>query len=237
MRKGGKILAEIMDLLGTKVVPGMVTQEIDDYAVALCKKNKVKPAFKGYNDYPATICIGIDDIAIHGMPDKQTVLEEGQTVSIDMGIVYEDMYLDHAKTFAVGKINEEAEKFLAVSKLALKAAIAQAVEGNTTGDIGYAMEQVAVMGGYSVITVMTGHGIGKKLHEDPAIPCFGIRGKGDKLKAGMTLAIEAMINEGSPDLIFEDDGWTTRTADGRRSALYEHTVLVKKGPAEILTIK
>lgn len=237
MRAGGKILAEILDEVVSKVEQGVTTAELDQTAEALCKKHGVVPAFKGYQDYPAILCVGVDDVAIHGIPSEEEILIEGQTISIDMGIIYQDMYLDHAKTVGVGKIDPEGEKLLRSTELAMKAGIAQATEGKATGDIGFAMEQVADMAGLSVITAMTGHGVGRQLHEEPSIPCFGERGKGTKLKAGMTLAIEAMINEGGSELEFLSDGWTTVTKDGMRSAIFEHTVLVGKKTPEILTIR
>jgi len=194
-------------------------------------------AFLGYQDYPALLCVGVDDVAIHGIPNDEEILIEGQIISIDMGIIYEDMYLDHARTVAVGEIDDEGKKLLESTRLAMKAGIAQAVDGKYTGDIGYAMEQVTDMAGLSVITAMTGHGVGRKLHEEPSIPCFGERGTGTRLEAGMTIAIEAMVNEGDPEIEFLDDGWTTVTKDGMRSAIFEHTVLVGKKAPEILTIR
>lgn len=237
MRKGGRLLAEILSDIVAEVKPGITTEDLDNRARALCKKHSVKPAFYGYFDYPAYICVGIDDVAIHGMPSKSDVLVEGQIISIDMGIIFEDLYLDHATTVAVGSIDSKAERFLSSSKLALQAGIKNAKVGGFVGDISNAIETVASMSGYSVITEMTGHGVGRSLHEDPSIPCFGKKGTGEMLKEGMTLAIEAMINEGDSELIHLDDGWTTLTVDGKRSALYEHTVLISKKGPEILTIR
>ena len=237
MRKGGKILALIMEKLEEKIKPGVSTKQIDELAIALCKQNNVEPAFLGYEGYQAATCIGIDDVAIHGIPSETELLEDGQTVSVDFGIKYLGYYLDHAQTYAVGKVDRDGVKLIESTRLALKAAIKQVKPGNTVGDIGFAIEQVATMSSFSVITAMTGHGVGKDLHEDPAIPCFGDRGKGQKLRAGMTIAVEAMINEGGPDLILENDGWTTVTADGKRSTIFEHTVLVTAKGGEILTIK
>ena len=237
MREAGTILAEISEQIYEKVVPGISTDEIDQFAFALCKKYDVEPAFKGYGGFPATICVGVDDIAIHGIPATNEILEEGQTISVDMGIKYKGYYSDMASTLAVGKIDDDGERLLDITKLALNAAISKAVEGNTIGDIGHAMYTTANMAGFSVILDMVGHGIGKELHEEPQVPCIGTPGNGILLKENMILAIEAMINEGDSDLIFEDDGWTTRTKDGKRSAIFEHTVRVGKKTAEILTIK
>jgi len=237
MRIGGAMLGEILYELKQLIKPGISTKDINDLAEALCKKNNVVPAFKGYNGFPATVCVGVDDVAVHGIPSDKDILIEGQIISVDMGLIYKDMFLDSAFTTGVGKIDKDAKRLLDTTELALKNAISTAVEGNTVGDIGNAIEQVALLAGFSVIEDMTGHGVGYKLHEDPAIPCFGDPGTGPKLKAGMTVALEPMLNEGSADLIYSDDGWTTKTRDGGRSAIFEHSILIGKKKAEILTKK
>jgi len=237
MRTGGAMLGEILYKLKQLIKPGISTQDINDIAEAFCKKNNVIPAFKGYNGFPATVCVGIDDVAVHGIPSKDEILKEGQIISVDMGLIYKDMFLDSAFTTGVGQIDADAQRLLDTTELALKNAISKAVEGNTVGDIGNAIEQVALLAGFSVIEDMTGHGVGYKLHEDPAIPCFGDPGTGPKLQAGMTVALEPMLNEGGPDLTYSDDGWTTKTKDGGRSAIFEHSIVIGKGKAEILTKK
>lgn len=237
MRKGGKFLAEILSELANLVKPGINTEFIDQKAFDLCQSFQVIPAFKGYNNYPATICVGVDDIAVHGIPSRNQILKEGQIISIDMGLIYQGYYADSALTIAVGEIDQEAQRLLDTTKLALKSAISKAISGNRVGDISNAIEQVADLAGFSVITDLTGHGIGKNLHEEPAIPCYGEPGTGELLREGMTIAIEPMINQGESDLLFENDGWTTKTKDGKLSAIFEHTVVVRKKAAEVLTIK
>lgn len=237
MRKAGKILAEILGELTEMVKPGITTQDLDDKAMALCKKYNVQPSFLGYEGFPAAICVGVDDVAVHGIPSTEEILLEGEIISIDMGVILEGYHSDSAVTVAVGEIDTDAQRLMETTRLALKAAIKQAVEGNRIGDIGFAIENVANMAGFSVIKQMTGHGIGKELHEAPEVPCFGEKGKGEQLIAGMTIAIEPMINEFDSWIEFDADGWTTRTEDGGRSAIFEHTIVVGKKAAEVLTIK
>lgn len=237
MREAGKILAAISEEIYTSVEPGITTKELDEKAFALCKKHNVEPAFLGYNDYPYTLCVGVDDIAIHGMPDENEVLLEGDIISVDMGIVYKGFYSDKASTVPVGEIDDEGKRLLATARLALDSSINKAVVGNTIGDIGFVMNQIAELAGFSVITDMVGHGVGRELHEDPSVPCYGEPGEGEPLEEGMVIAIEAMINEGESDLVYEDDGWTTRTKDGKRSVIFEHTVAVGLKTPKILTIQ
>ncbi|HLD03941.1 MAG TPA: type I methionyl aminopeptidase [Candidatus Dojkabacteria bacterium] len=235
LRTAGRILAEIVSELEQHVTEGISTGELDQQALDLCKKNNVIPAFTGYNGYPKVLCTGVNDVAVHGIPSYEEVLKNGQIVSLDMGIIYQGFYSDYAVTVPVGKVDNQGIKLIEVTKLALQAAINNAVAGKNIGDLGYVMEQIARLSGFNVIKVMVGHGIGRKLHEEPEIPCFGRRGTGIKLLERMTLAIEAMINEGSSEITFEKDNWTTRTKDGKRSAIFEHTVVVGKEKAEILT--
>ena len=236
MVSGGSILANILQQLAELAKPGISTLEIDQLAEALCKKYNVLPAFKGYKGYGYTVCTGVDDVAVHGIPSKDEILKVGEIVSIDMGIIHDGYYTDTATTVAIGEIDDNASRLLQTTKLALQRSIEVAIEGATVGDIGYTIENIALLAGFNVVTEMTGHGIGKNLHEEPYIPCFGQKGKGAVLKQGMTIAIEPMINEGLSDLVFEDDGWTTRTADGKRSAIFEHTIVVGKRSSKILTI-
>ena len=183
MKSGGSILAEILNILAESVKPGISTKELDEKAGDLCKKFDVIPAFKGYQGYEANICTGIDDVAVHGIPNPEEHTVEGQIISIDMGIIYQDFYLDSATTVPVGVIDVDAIRLLETTKLALSKSIELAIEGNTIGDIGYAIQTIAELAGFSVITQMTGHGIGRKLHEEPYIPCFGEQGTGAVLKA------------------------------------------------------
>lgn len=236
MKSGGSILSEILSKLAEKVAPGISTGDLDKMAGDLCKKHKVKAAFNGYNGYTADICTGVDDVAVHGIPSNDEIVESGQILSIDMGVIYQDFYTDSAVTVAVGEVDETAIRLLETTKLALNKAVEIAVEGNTVGDIGHVIETIADLAGFSVITQMTGHGVGRKLHEEPYIPCFGEPKTGEVLKAGMTIAIEPMINEGVSEIYIEEDGWTSRTVDGKRSAIFEHTIAVDKRKAKILTL-
>lgn len=237
MRQAGKILAQIMIELEKYARVGISTEDIDRKANNLCRQFNVVPAFKGYNGFPASICSGLNDIVVHGIPNKKEILKEGDIVSIDMGIIYKGYFSDMAISVGLGEIAPEAEKLLSATKMSRDAGIRMAIEGNTIGDIGFAMQEVAELAGYSVVREMVGHGIGKKLHEEPEVPGYGQRGKGVKLAKNMVLAIEAIINEGSSDITTSrKDGWTTKTKDGKLSALFEHTVVVGKEGSEILTI-
>lgn len=234
MTEGGEILAKIMQRLLDKVRPGVDTLSLDLLAEELCRENNVIPAFKGYQDFPATICVGPNDVVVHGIPDD-IALRRGDIVSVDMGIIYKGYYLDMARTVGVGEISPEKCEFIDITRRALEFACIAAVTGNTVGDIGHAIESTVTKHGYSVVREMVGHGVGKKLHEPPQIPGYGIPGEGDRLQAGQTIAIEAIINEGDPAIVISaKDGWTARTKDGKLSALFENTVLVSE-EAVVLT--
>lgn len=235
MRKAGKILSLIRNEIVSNVRPGISTYELDEIANKLCKEKSVKPAFLRYSGYPATACLGVNDTVVHGIPSKEEILEEGDIISVDMGVIYKDYYSDHAVTVGVGEISENAQKLVNATKDCLYSAIKQAKAGNTIGDIGFAIQSVAELAGFSVVKQMVGHGIGRELHEDPQVPGFGNRGEGLELKEGMTIAIEAIINEGDMGIRLLEDGWTTKTIDGKLSALFEHSVLIFKNKAEILT--
>jgi methionyl aminopeptidase len=235
MKWSGKILSSIIREVCDSIEEGITTLELDKKAFDLCKKNKVKPAFLGYMGYPATLCLGVNDTVVHGIPSKDEVLKTGDILSVDMGVIYKGFYSDMAVSVGVGKIGKEAERLINATKDCLFAGIRQSKSGNTVGDIGHAIESVASLAGFSVVREMVGHGIGRNLHEDPQIPGFGEPKEGIKLQEGMTIAIEAIINEGDSAIRFLDDGWTTKTRDGKLSALFEHSVVVRKGKAEILT--
>ncbi|MCC7289935.1 type I methionyl aminopeptidase [bacterium] len=230
----GDILSNILKKLSDKAGIGVRLDEIDDLAETLCKQNGVLPAFKGYENFPKAVCIGVNNVVVHGIPNEDT-LKDGDIVSIDMGIKYQDVYSDCAVTVGVGKISANAQKLLEITKKAAMDAIKEAKPGKRVGDLGFAMQNAAESNGFSVVREMTGHGIGTALHEEPYIPCYGIKGQGERLYEGQTLAIEAIVNEGSPDIrISRDDGWTSTTKDGMLSALFEHTIVVGKQP-QILT--
>lgn len=234
MREGGLILAEIMKDLIERVSPGITTLDIDSSAERLCGEKGVRPAFKGYQGFPATVCVGPNDTVVHGIPDDR-LLEVGDIISIDMGIIYDGIYLDMARTVGVGKITDEARAFVNTVRLALEKACDVAKTGNTTGDIGYQIQSVVEKAGYSVVREMVGHGVGYDLHEEPYIPGYGVPGDGEELNDGQTIAIEAIINQGAPGIkISRKNGWTSTTKDGMLSALFENTVLVSE-ESEILT--
>ncbi len=235
MKKGGAMLAEIVKGLKEVAKEGNSSWDIELEAQALLKKYKVKSAFLDYHGYPCVTCVGLNDVSVHGIPSKDEIFKKGDIVSIDMGLIYEGLYLDHAVTVGVGEISSEDEKLLNVTRDAMMAAINQAKAGNRVGDLSNAMQTVSELAGFSVIRDMVGHGVGYAMHEPPQIPCFGEKGKGEVLKEGMTIAIEAMVNVGSPDIMVLDDGWTTKTVDGENSAIFEHTLVVGKKKAEILT--
>ncbi len=235
MREGGKILAAILSQIMGSVHPGISTNKLDEIGEKLCKRNKVIPAFRGYEGFPKALCVGLNDVVVHGIPNENEILKEGDIVSLDFGIIYKKYYLDMARTVGVGKISNDARNFLNTVRLALENACKQAKTGNTVGDIGYAIQSTVEPAGFSVVEEMVGHTIGKRLHEDPFIPGYGLPGKGPKLHKNQTVAIEAIINQGQSDIeISREDGWTARTKDGKLSALFENTVLVGEKP-EILT--
>ncbi len=234
MRKAGSITALILKKVCSEAKKGVSLQELDQYAEGLCKENDVKPAFKGYEGFPSTICVGLNDVVVHGIPNDYK-LQDGDIVSIDFGVIYKDKaYGDSAYTVIVGETDEETQKFVDTVKTSLYAAIKQAIPGSHIGDIGYAIQTTVEEKGYSVVREMTGHGIGFNLHEEPFIPGYGEKGRGYELYQGQTIAIESIINQGSAEIDFGDDGWTTTTKDGKLSVLFEHTILVDKKP-EILT--
>jgi methionyl aminopeptidase len=234
MREGGKITVGILKDLLVLIRPGVTTGEIDKLAEQKCRELGVKPAFKGYQHYPSSICIGPEDIVVHGIPSDR-VLHEGEIVSVDFGIQYAGVYLDMARTVPVGAVSEKTRRFLDTVEEAMCAGCRAAKIGNKIGDIGFAISSIAQRGGYSVVREMVGHGVGIKLHEEPMIPGYGEKGHGEELREGQTLAIEAIVNEGGPEIeISKEDGWTSRTKDGMLSALFEATVLVSE-ESEILT--
>ena len=239
MRESGRIVAEVLTLVGAQVRPGVTTQDLDALAEDFIRSQGGLPAFKGYgpdrrNRFPATLCVSVDDVVVHGIPGGQ-VLQEGQIVSVDVGVKKEGYFGDAARTFPVGRISEEKRRLLQVTEESLAAGIRQARAGNHLHDISAAVQNVAEGAGYGVVRDLVGHGVGKNLHEDPAVPNFGTAGTGMVLKAGMTLAIEPMVNAGTYVVQMDDDGWTVRTADGRPSAHFEHTVVITNEEAEILT--
>jgi len=239
MKESCRLVAEVLALVGSRIKPGVHTKELDVLAEEYIRSNGGVPAFKGYghdknNLFPGTLCISIDDIVVHGIPDGR-MLEEGQIVSIDVGVRKNGYYGDGAKTFSVGRISEEKSRLLHVTEASLYRGIEQARAGNHVHDVSSAVQQYVEAEGFSVVRDLVGHGIGKQLHEEPPVPNFGTPGTGLFLKEGMTLAIEPMVNAGISKVVVSDDGWTVRTGDGKPSAHFEHTIVIRKGEAEILT--
>ncbi|MEW6510005.1 MAG: type I methionyl aminopeptidase [Bacteroidota bacterium] len=239
MKESGRIVAEVLALIGERISPGVLTQELDAIAEEYIRSRGGEPAFKGYghdrkNLFPGTLCVSIDDVVVHGIPDGQSI-EEGQVVSIDVGVKKGGFYGDGARTYAVGTVSEVKQRLLRVTEESLYRGIAQARAGNHLHDVSAAVQQHVEAAGFSVVRDLVGHGIGKQLHEEPSVPNFGEPGTGVVLKKGMTLAIEPMVNAGTFRVRMEDDGWTVRTADGKPSAHFEHTIAVTAGEAEILT--
>lgn len=243
MREGGKKHAMILRELAALVTPGLSTQVLEDKAREFIEREGGRPAFLGYKPYgarrpfPAALCVSINDEIVHGIPngDRARILEEGDIVSLDLGLSYKNMITDAAITVPVGKINAAAKKLIAVTEEAMYAGIKKVKAGNTTGDIGSAIFAIGKKAKFGIVDELAGHGVGRHVHEDPYIPNFGMRGDGETLVSGMTICIEPMFNEGSKEIILERDGYTYRTADEKNSAHFEHTVLVTEKGSEILT--
>lgn len=234
MRKPNRVVAELLAYLGGFIRPGITTKELDTKAETFIKKRGGKPAFKGYHGYPATICASINEEVVHGIPGKRR-LNEGDIIGIDLGVVMDGFYGDAARTFAVGKIDEASRRLMQVTEAALSKGISQAVAGNRLYDISHSVQQHVEEAGFSVVRDFVGHGIGRQLHEDPQVPNYGPPNQGPILEKGMAIAIEPMVNEGTWQVRVLGDGWTVVTADGKRSAHFEHTIVITEDGPEILT--
>ena len=235
MRTSGIALRQVHEAVRGAVRVGASTMDLERAAVAKIQELGAKSAFKGYHDYPAVLCTSVNRQVIHGIPNERTVLQEGDVVSVDCGVIVDGFYSDCAVTYPVGKLSPQAEKLLRVTEASLYAAIDQALPGNRLGDISWAVQKMCEAEGYGVVREFVGHGIGKNMHEDPQVPNFGNPGKGPRLKPGMVLAIEPMINAGSADVKVLEDGWTAITVDGSLSVHFEHTVAITKDGPRILT--
>ena len=236
MAKAGRIVAETLALVAQHVRPGVSTEELDRIAEDFIRSHPgARPSFKGLYDFPATLCTSINQEVVHGIPSPRRVLKEGDLLSVDVGVWLDGLHADSAATFPVGKVSPEAERLLAITRQALAAGVAQARAGNHVGDIGHAVQEVAEGAGYSVVRELVGHGIGSMFHEDPQVPNYGLKGQGMKLKPGMVIAIEPMVNAGKPDVMVLEDGWTAVAKDGSMSAHFEHTVAITADGARILT--
>ena len=235
MRTSGLALRQVHEAVHAAVRVGATTMDLERAAAATVAELGVTSAFKGYHDYPAILCTSVNHEVIHGIPSDRTVLREGDVVSVDCGVVVNGFYSDCAVTYAVGQPSPKVEKLLRVTEASLYAAIQKAVPGGRLGDIGWAVQSLCEAEGYGVVREFVGHGIGKSMHEDPQLPNLGPPGKGPRLKPGMVLAIEPMINMGSADVKVLADGWTAITVDGSVSAHFEHTVAITKNGPMILT--
>jgi methionyl aminopeptidase len=236
MRKSGHIVRQVLDHLRSIVAPGCTTMDLERAAEAKIKELGAKPAFKGYYDYPCVLCTSVNEEIVHGIPSEKRTLKTGDIVSIDCGVVLDGYYGDAAITVPVGEaVNPELQKLMKVTEESLYKAIEQVRIGNAVGDVGAAVQEHVEANGFSVVREFVGHGIGTKLHEEPQVPNFGARGHGARLREGMVLAIEPMVNYGKPGTRVLDDKWTAVTADGSFSAHFEHCVAVTKNGPMILT--
>lgn len=233
-RASNRIVAEVLKTLREKIVPGVTTAQLDKMAQQLAEKRGAKPAFKGYRDYPYSLCTSVNEQVVHGMPSDR-VLVEGDIVGIDFGIYLDGFYGDAAITVPVGKVSPKAQRLMRVTKESLYAAIAEMKEGGRLGDVSAAVQKTVEDAGYSVVRDFVGHGIGESLHEEPQIANFGRKGRGIELKRGMVFAIEPMVNEGTYKVKILPDGWTVVTEDGSLSAHYEHSVAITENGPDILS--
>jgi methionyl aminopeptidase len=236
MRRSGQVVREVLEHVRKFVKAGASTQDLENAAAEKMNELGAKPAFKGYRGYPCVLCTSVNDEVVHGIPSAKRVLKDGDIVSIDTGVIIDGYYGDSATTIAVGgKVPQRTLKLLEVTQASLDRGIEAIKPGATLGDVGAAVQEAVEAEGFSVVRDFVGHGIGTRLHEDPQVPNFGRRGQGQKLREGMVIAIEPMVNAGRPDVQVLSDGWTAVTQDGSLSAHFEHTVAVTAEGAEILT--
>ena len=241
LREGGKRLATVLYKVRDMVKPGVSTKELDIYAEKLIREMGDSPAFLNYRPlgadsaYPASLCISVNDEVVHGIPNEKRILKEGDIVSLDLGLKHKGLFTDMAITVPVGEISPASLKLIKTTEQALYTGINAAIGGNRIGDIGHAIESFVRPHKYGIVEVLSGHGVGRAIHEDPYVPNFGKKGTGAKLVQGMVIAIEPMLNSGTKNVVLEKDGYTFHTADKKRSAHFEHTILITEGEAEILT--
>jgi methionyl aminopeptidase len=236
MKDACRISAEALRVAGEAVKPGVTTYEIDTIIRKYIEKQGATPSFLGYGGFPASACISVNNVVIHGIPSKKCVLKEGDIVSVDVGAFYGGFHGDNAYTFPCGKISDNAQALLNATKESLYEGINKALAGNRVGDIGSAVQKYVEARSYSVVRDFVGHGVGAKLHEDPSVPNYGTPGRGVRLVPGMTIAIEPMVNEGTFEVRVLDDEWTTVTKDGKLSAHFEHTVAITPNGPQIMTL-
>ena len=241
LRQGGQILADVLKLVAKNVRAGVTAWELDQLAEREILARGAKPSFKDYAQapgdpvFPASLCVSVNDEVVHGIPTKDKVLQEGDIVGLDLGILYQGLYTDSAITIPVGKVSDTKLKLIKAANESLYAGLAQIKPGNFTGDIGNAIETIVKKYGFQVVRELVGHGVGAAVHEEPEVPCYGKPKTGTKLEVGMVLAIEPMVNEGDWKIYFAKDNWTIKTADGKNSAHAEHTIIVTDSGFEILT--
>lgn len=242
MLDSGKILSELLMILADQVAPGVFGDELEETALKFMEKHAATPSFKGYvvsrniSPFPAALCFSLNDEIVHGFPFGKEI-KDGDLVSIDCGVQYHGYHSDSAVTVAAGKVSVETQKLLSVTQQALYAGIAQVAPGNRLGDVGAAVQAIAENAGFSVVRDLVGHGVGRAVHEAPEVPNYGTAGTGLRLREGMVIAIEPMVNAGVFDIQVDADDWTIRTADGKLSAHFEHTVAVTEAGYEILTLR
>jgi methionyl aminopeptidase len=235
IRESGKVVKEILAYAEDMIEEGISTADLDREIEKLIIERGGEPAFKGYKGYPSTICASVNNVVVHGIPSEKVILKKGDIISVDVGVKKQGYYTDAAITLAVGKISKEAQRLVSVTKKSLHKGLKEAVAGNRVSDISNAIETIVKENGFEEVRAFVGHGIGKELHEFPEVPNWGERGRGPRLKEGMIIAIEPMVNQGTRRIKIMPDGWTAVTEDGKLSAHFEHTVIVGKKEAEILT--
>ncbi len=234
MRLSNQLVARTLGAVASKIIPGVTTLELDKIAEEFIRDNGGIPGFLNYQGFPNSLCTSVNEQVVHGIPNKKSLLE-GDIVSVDCGVLLNGFYGDSAYTFNVGEVSDETQKLLTATLQSLYLGIEKAIVGNRIGDIGNAIQEYTESNGYSVVREMVGHGIGRNLHEAPEVPNYGKKGSGSKLVEGMIIAIEPMINLGTRKIIQENDGWTIRTSDKKVSAHFEHTIVVRKEKAELLS--
>ena len=236
MRESGRLTKNALELVQKEIKPGMTTKDVDRLVYEYIKSCSAEPSFLGYQGYPASTCISIDEMVVHGIPSDKIYIKEGQIVSVDVGVYYNGFHGDAARTFMIGDVSEEKKKLVTVTEQCFFKAIENLKDGTPLGDIGYYCQKHAEENGFSVVRALVGHGIGRDMHEDPSVPNYGKKGTGIRLKKNMAIAIEPMINAGVYQVDFLSDGWSVVTRDRKPSAHYENTVVITDNGVEILTL-
>mgnify|MGYP001049553307 CR=1 FL=1 len=234
IRQSAQILGKAHAEVAKMIEPGVTTSALDKRAEEFIRDHKGEPSFKGYNSFPASLCISVNDAVVHGIP-SQYELQEGDIISIDCGVFLNGFHSDSAYTYPIGEVSPEVKKLLRVTKESLEIGIKHAISGSRVGDVSSSIQKHVEKNGFSVIRELVGHGVGRSLHESPEVPNYGKRGRGAKLKEGLVIAIEPMVNLGKRNVVQSKDGWTIKTSDHSPSAHYEHTVAIKNGEADVLT--